>query len=147
MDSQFVYDDGGRVNAGFKGDTGDCSTRAVAIATGNPYQQVYAMFAALAKVEHATVKNPRAKAGSPRTGVSMKVIKAYLETIGWVWTPTMAIGQGCTVHLRNDELPAGRIIARCSRHLVAVIDGVIHDTYDSSRGGTRCVYGYWQDAS
>jgi hypothetical protein len=24
-----------------------------------------------------------------------------------------------------------------------VIDGVIHDTFDPSRGGTRCVYGYW----
>jgi hypothetical protein len=40
-------------------------------------------------------------------------------------------------------LPNGRLIARCSRHLVAVIDGVIHDTHDSSRDGTRCVYGYW----
>jgi hypothetical protein len=25
-----------------------------------------------------------------------------------------------------------------------VIDGVIHDTHDCSRGGTRCVYGYWR---
>jgi hypothetical protein len=31
-----------------------------------------------------------------------------------------------------------------SRHAVAVIDGVIHDTYDCSRGGKRCVYGYWR---
>jgi len=27
---------------------------------------------------------------------------------------------------------------------VAVIDGVINDTYDCSREGTRCVYGYWE---
>ena len=38
----------------------------------------------------------------------------------------------------------GILIARCSRHLVAVIDSVIHDTHDSSRGGRRCVYGYYQ---
>jgi hypothetical protein len=25
-----------------------------------------------------------------------------------------------------------------------VIDGVIHDLYDPSRDGTRCVYGYYQ---
>lgn len=31
----FVYDDGGRSAAGFKGKTGDCVTRAIAIATGN----------------------------------------------------------------------------------------------------------------
>jgi hypothetical protein len=31
----FVYDDGGRSAAGFKGKTGDCVTRAIAIGTGN----------------------------------------------------------------------------------------------------------------
>jgi hypothetical protein len=25
-----------------------------------------------------------------------------------------------------------------------VIDGVVHDTHDPRRGGTRCVYGYYQ---
>jgi len=56
----------------------------------------------------------------------------------------MAIGQGCRVHLRADELPAGRLIVVVSSHLVAVIDGVIHDTYDPSRNGNRCVYGYFK---
>jgi hypothetical protein len=55
----------------------------------------------------------------------------------------MSIGQGCTVHLKADELPSGRLILSVSRHYVAMIDGVVHDTHDPSRGGTRCVYGYW----
>jgi hypothetical protein len=55
----------------------------------------------------------------------------------------MAIGQGCKVHLRATELPAGRLIVQVSKHLVAVIDGVIRDTSDPSRGGKRCVYGYY----
>jgi hypothetical protein len=55
----------------------------------------------------------------------------------------MTIGSGCRVHLRADELPGGPIVARTSRHFVAVIDGVIHDTHDPSRGGDRCVYGIW----
>lgn len=29
------------------------------------------------------------------------------------------------------------------KHHVAVLDGVIHDTYDSSCNGERTVYGYW----
>ncbi len=57
----------------------------------------------------------------------------------------MAIGSGCTVHLRIGELPAGRLVVSLSKHMTAVIDGVIHDTYDPSRGGTRCVYGYWRE--
>jgi hypothetical protein len=56
----------------------------------------------------------------------------------------MQIGQGCKVHLRADELPPGRLVCNVRHHLVAVIDGVIHDTHDYLRGGTRCVYGYWQ---
>ena len=27
--------------------------------------------------------------------------------------------------------------------LCAVIDGVVNDIYDGTRGGSRCVYGYW----
>jgi hypothetical protein len=35
------------------------------------------------------------------------------------------------------------IIVVLSGHLTAVIDGVIYDTHGPSRGGTRCVYGYY----
>lgn len=128
--TEFVYDDGGRAGAGYKGDTRDCVTRAIAIATGRPYQDVYdALYAAAGS--------------SPRNGVPRKAYDPYLAEAGWTWTPTMRIGSGCTTHLRADELPPGRIIARLSRHLCAVIDGVVHDTFDPSRDGTRCVYGYW----
>jgi hypothetical protein len=83
---------------------------------------------------------------SPRNGMSPDIYRPYLAELGWQWTPTMTIGSGTTVHLRADELPAGRIIARVSRHLCAVIDGVVHDTGDPTRDGTRAVYGYWQVA-
>jgi hypothetical protein len=56
----------------------------------------------------------------------------------------MRIGSGCMVHLRAEELPSGRLIVSVPRHLVAVVDGTIHDTHDSSRAGARCVYGYFQ---
>ena len=71
------------------------------------------------------------------------VYKRYLAETGWEWVPTMEFGVGCQVHLRADELPEGRLIVRLSKHLAAVIDGVLHDTHDCSRDGTRCVYGYW----
>ena len=51
-----------------------------------------------------------------------------MESLGWKWTPTMQIGSGCTVHLRADELPSGGLVVSVSKHLTAVIDGVIHDT-------------------
>ena len=64
--------------------------------------------------------------------------------IGWEWIPTMAIGSGCKIHLQDGDLPRGRLIVTVSKHMVAVVDGVIHDTTDPSRDGTRCVYGYWR---
>lgn len=59
------------------------------------------------------------------------------------WVPTMFIGSGCKVHMKSSELPKGRILVRLSQHYVAVVDGVINDTYDCSRNETRCVYGYY----
>ena len=32
-------------------------------------------------------------------------LRDLVLAIGWVWTPTMQIGSGCTVHLHADELP------------------------------------------
>lgn len=81
---------------------------------------------------------------SPREGAFKEVYQPILESLGFVWTPTMTIGSGCRVHLSENELPTGRLVVRVSRHLVAVIDRVIHDTHDCSRAGTRCVYGYWK---
>jgi hypothetical protein len=72
------------------------------------------------------------------------VWRPYLASLGWRWVPTMRVGQGCRVHRRAGELPPGRLVVKVSKHLVAVLDGVIHDTYDPGRGGTRYVYGYFQ---
>jgi hypothetical protein len=139
---KFQFNDGGRKAAGYRGRAGDCVVRSVAIATGISYQQVYDAINELGAVER-TGKRKRGKSNA-RTGVYKGTIRRLLESLGWEWTPTMQIGSGCTVHLRADELPSGRLIVSVSRHLTAVIDGVIHDTHDPSRRGTRCVYGFWQ---
>lgn len=143
---RFQLDDGGRAAAGFKGKAGDCVVRAVAIATGRPYVEVCDRLAALAERERPRGRRKKHRGGgrsSPRYGVYKGTTRRLLESYGWEWTPTMAIGSGCKVHLRAGELPPGRLVVSVSRHLVAVIDGVIHDTHDPSRRGTRCVYGYW----
>lgn len=141
----FVYDDGGRAAAGFSGYAGDCVARAVAIATGIPYREVYDTINALGYRERASAK--RRGKSSARTGVYKPTTRLYLASLGWQWTPTMAVGQGCTTHLRADELPSGTVIVQISRHIATVIDGVLHDTQDCSRGGERCVYGYWRKQS
>lgn len=146
MSNHWVYDDGGRSAAGYRGSAGDCVTRSVAVATGLPYQEVYDALKNEALKERPRVQSngrPRRRS-SVRDGVAKPTIRRYLTALGWRWTPTMHIGSGTTVHVRADELPPGHLILSCSGHYTAMIDGVIHDTFDPSRDGTRCVYGYWQ---
>lgn len=134
-------DDGGRAAAGYRGQAGDCVARSIAIAAQLPYKTVYDALNAAAKEER-----PRSRGGRPssaRNGMARPVIRRFMKDLGWEWTPTMSIGSGTTVHLCAEELPEGRLVVSCSKHLTAMIDGVIHDTHDPSRNGTRCVYGYW----
>lgn len=145
MTLRFEVNDGGRADAGFKGRTTDCSCRAISIAMQRPYREVYDDLNAWGSQERISKRQRRQAKGSARTGVKMTTLRRYMDSLGWAWVPTMHIGSGTTVHLRDGELPMGRLIVRVvSGHLCAVIDGVIHDTSDPSRGGTRAVYGYWK---
>ncbi len=117
---KFIYDDGGRAEAGFKGTAGDCVCRAIAIATGRPYKKIYNLINEYSKQEKIT-QNQR-KRSSARTGVHKKTIRNIMKDLGWTWVPTMKIGQGCTVHLCKEELPSGRLVVDVSKHCTAVID-------------------------
>lgn len=172
-----IYNDGGRAAAGYTGKCGDCVVRAVAIATEQPYEQVYQ---ALADVNASTRgRSKTAGIKTARYGIIVRGVafKRYMAALGWTFTATMGIGTGCTVHLNAAELPAGRLIVSVSKHYCAVIDGVIHDTHNPSERGTtiypphtpaeqmpkgvrwlengngwayspeRCVYGYWHKAA
>lgn len=151
---KLICDDGGRAAAGYTGKTADCVTRAIAIASGRPYQEVYDALNRLGKTERTgKVKRGRSSA---RNGVYKQAYRRYLESIGWRWVPTMGIGTGCRVHLADGELPMGRLIVSVSKHLTAVIDGAIHDTHDPQRStiicengvqriAQRCVYGYFTE--
>jgi len=127
----FKENDGGRAAYFTATGVGDCVTRAVAIATGKDYKEVY---------DEIT----RLLGYTPRNGVRKRDTKKVMEHFGGVWNPRMKIGSGCTTHLNADELPVhGRLVCSVSKHVCAVIHGVLNDTYDCSREGTRCVYGYW----
>jgi hypothetical protein len=149
---KYVYNDGGRKAAGYKGDVGDCVIRAISIACEIPYDEVYKSLSYGCKTERKSKKR------SARNGVHVnkKWFKNYMNELGWKWTPTMGIGTGCKVHLHDGELPMGRLIVSVSKHYTTVIDGVIHDTHDPQREvhwvdgngangiSRRCVYGYWR---
>ena len=67
---QFIWNDGGRALSGFVGSTGDCVTRAIAIATGRAYRDVY---------QELGVRTQK----SPRDGVPTRSAADYLNSLGW----------------------------------------------------------------
>lgn len=128
---KWIYNDGGRSKYFKATNVADCAVRSIAIATNKDYLEVYSALKELNKGK------------SCRNGTPKKVDKEYLTKLGWIWHPTMTIGSGCKVHLNENELPNGTLVVAVSKHLTCVKDGVIYDTFDPSKMGTRCVYGYW----
>jgi hypothetical protein len=157
---QWVKDDGGRRKSGIaraagrKDEVGDWVVRAIAIATGRPYREVHDALT-VAKVRHIYQggdggywsKRYKRRGGvrvfDPDHGSNTREYGPYLKALGWSYTAT-ALGQ--KLRLRADELPRGKLIVQIRRHLVAVIDHVIHDTYDCARAGHVRVQGYWTAA-
>ena len=143
---QFQYDDGGRAAAGYKGTAGDCVCRAISIAAQLPYRQVYAVLSEGNAAEPRT-KYGRKSAGrrSARNGINAhrQWFYDYMESLGFTWVPILKIGGSCKAHLRDNQLPPGRLVVALYRHMAAVIDGVLHDTHQCDRGGRRGIYGYY----
>jgi len=151
-------DDGGRNAAGFKGRAGDCVTRSIAIAAGLPYQAVYDVLATGNQNQRLTKRSSRQtgkRTASHGINTTRKWFKDQMAAWGFRWVPCMQIGSGCKVHLLRGELPSGRLVVALSKHYTAVVDGVVHDTFDPHRttlwckdGVTgmshRCVYVYWE---
>ena len=139
---KFIFNDGGRHEAGFDVRANDCATRAIAICLDIPYNDAYGIVEKYCRTEKPS-KTRKGKS-SVSSGVHKVTMDKLMDALGFTWVPTMTIGSGCTVHMKSDELPSGWIIVRLSRHYAAVIDGVLHDNHDCTRDGSRCVYGYWK---
>ena len=71
---EFNFNDGGREAAGKKGSTGDCVTRAVAIASGLPYLEVYNRLAEGNAKQRITKRSNKRKAGvkTASKGISVR---------------------------------------------------------------------------
>lgn len=153
---EFNYNDGGRSKYFKATNVGDCVTRAIAIATGKDYKEVYNRLNEMAKKE-STKRHRGHKRSQSRNGVFKETWKRYLKEIGWVHHKTCELGSKAKkVKFIEGALPSeGKVIVQLSRHLTCLVDGVINDTYDCSKkdyydfdgnlitNDERCVYGYW----
>ena len=130
----FIWDDGGRAACGFVGLTGDCVPRAISIATGTAYRDVY---------KHLGDQSIK----SPRHGVSTQIAARYLAERNWERTP------GYDKPFSITDLPKGVVIVHLaklnqrSQHFCTVIDHVVHDTWDPSDDDDYFVQSFWTSSS
>lgn len=148
----YVYHDGGRAAAGFKGKrAGDCVARAIAIATGLPYLEVYNRLAEGNKTQRVTKRSSKRTAGrrtaSQGICTGRKWFNDYMHELGFEWYTFTEIGRPSTIRLTDEEsmklVPKGNVIVSLRGHVAALIDGVLHDTYNCSTSRSNVVYGYW----
>lgn len=130
----FIWDDGGRAACGFVGLTGDCVPRAIAIATGAVYRDVYSELGSQAEK-------------SPRNGVHTETAAAYLAERDWQRT------LGFERPFFVEDLPSGVVIVHIaksnerSQHFCTVIDHVVHDTWNPSDDDDYVVKNYWTSSA
>ncbi|MCI6265586.1 MAG: hypothetical protein MR598_01915 [Erysipelotrichaceae bacterium] len=135
---KWIYDDAGRPET-LKDNINDSVCRSIAIATGKGYEEITNLlnrYIIDSGYDEAYIKNDYSR-------VAKEVAHKLLLDLGFIWKPTMLFGKGCKVHLRKSELPNGTLIVSISKHLTCIVDGIIHDIYDPSRLGNRCVYGFY----
>ena len=130
----FEYNDGGREEAGFVGSVGDCVTRAIAIATGKDYLEVRKELMDAKKnwMENSRSRHAkRTKSSSVRNGTPKDVWRPYLESLGWERKTLIKFGDPERKELTKESVPEGIAIVEVRKHIMAVIDHVVHDSWDS----------------
>lgn len=134
---QWIYDDGGRAQAGRRGKVGDCVCRAITIATGKQYEWVYSVLNERCKPLR---KTPKSRKPSPQFGLANPIWEPLLFQEGWHYCELERMEQFNDRHVPQE----GISIVFQSGHLTAVKHGVIRDTYDSSYKGTAWIKGFYR---
>jgi hypothetical protein len=139
----FVYDDGGRRDAGFpaldmapESPHGDCATRALAIATGTPYAEMYARVDAVgAQLEPEW--------HGPDGGIPMLLQREYMAALLPGWVCRYAPQRARLTSRFVPDAPACIAVFRSPKmkHWAAVVDGRLRDIHEG--GLIYQVHSFW----
>ena len=123
----YAYDDGGRRDAGYKGDAGDCVARAFAIAlsessglpAGDAYKLVYKMM--------ADGNQKRKGVRSARNGVHRSVYDKVAAALGFV---KVKLPRGPRPTYTEAYETHGDCVVSTTKHMAAITRGCLRDTFD-----------------
>ena len=131
---KFQYTDGGRSLAGYTGKTGDCVVRALTLATGSSYMNMYQFVNSTSK---AFESHRRAKSSNVH-GVYESSVRGIMKVMKFKWT-AKRVGAMLKIPTK------GSYIVSIQGHVCAVVNGIILDTHNAlTPDNLRYGYGYWK---
>ena len=129
----YIQEDGGRADAGFRGSTGDCVVRAIAIASGEEYQVVYDTMAAHMR-KHGYVATGNAYQQKPKAGKTKKRPRSALniqhDVLRFFGFEKVKLPQGARPTYTEAHRRYGNCIVSTTKHMAALVDGALRDLFD-----------------
>lgn len=129
---QFVMDDSGRSASKRPKQDNDCTVRALAKACALDYDVAYEKLQAAGRICNRGFDFKK----------WAKTNKVYERSFTWKALQAVKGQPRMTLAKFAEEYDDGYYIARLSKHVVAVCNGVVYDTFENRPD--RCVYGYWR---
>ena len=125
----YQHNDGGRAAAGYRGSAGDCVVRAIAIASGQSYQTVYAAMAETMH-EHGYARTGDAgRAGRKRRG--QKTVTAVQDIVlRHFGFRKVKLPRGPRPTYTQAHARYGTCVVSTTGHMAALKDGALQDTHD-----------------
>lgn len=130
---KFYCTDGGRSLAGYTGKAGDCVVRALTIATGSSYMNMYQFINSTAR---AFETRQKVKSNNVH-GVYDDALHGIMKVLKFKWNPNKG---------KMLKIPSkGTYIVSLVGHVCAVIDGTIYDTHNALTPlNLELARGYWR---
>ena len=127
----YKFNDGGRADAGFKGDAGDCVARAIAILLDLPYEEARVAVAEERAVEFDRLvkrgKRPSGPRYSANAGVPRNVTYKVFTKLGLT---KVKLPKGPCPTYNEAWWRYGDCIVSTNKHVCAIVGGYLCDTFD-----------------
>lgn len=125
---QFRWNDAGRSTSKRPKQKNDCTVRAIALTCKVSYDEAYDAVATMGR----------------KSGQRWDIPKKPFELFGnyLIWHPLQAVKGEPRMRCCDMDQISNRMILRISKHVFAVVDGVVLDT-SCDYMFENCVYGYW----